>query len=138
MTPASQQGVEQQQEQPAPLQSEQGGVAAALEGLPGGDDMQALLARARALMAATGDSEAAALHDPAAAAPAMEVHEAYEPASPAGMVSQPAVLLSSSSPGGEPIPCDVSADEDDLQAMMARARAAVAATNDVLQGLALQ
>jgi hypothetical protein len=128
----SQQGVEHQQEQQATSQTEQGGVAAALAGLPGGDDMQALLARARALMAATDDSAAAATGDSAVAAPGMEVHEACEPASPPGIVYQHTGLPSSSSPDGHPPPCDESADEDDLQAMMARARAAVAATNDAL------
>lgn len=91
-----------------------GGAAAAIAGLPGDSDMQTLLARARALMAATYSES-----QPSDAAAEEEV------AAPAS-----GVVLSQPSGG----PDDV---QDDVQSMLARARAAVAATNAALQGLAL-
>jgi hypothetical protein len=88
-------------------------AAAAVAGLPGGDDMQNLLARARALMAATD-----------AASPPQDAAAVEEVTAPAA-----GVVLSQ--------PHGTSDDvQEDVQDMLARARAAVAATNAALQGLA--
>lgn len=124
------QGMEQQ------LQQETGGnvasvsaAAAALAGLPDGGQMQALLARARALMAATDLSQPeAAGNTPADEAPTAED-------GPAAHMSQPQTdLLAGDYEEADAEGCATDA-ADDLQAMMARARAAVAATSAALQEL---
>lgn len=112
---SSQAAAAQAQQQPGEgLCAGGGGAAAAIAGLPDDSHMQTLLARARALMAATESesqpSDAAAKQG--VAAPATGV-----------ALSQPAEG-----------PDDV---QDDVQSMLARARAAVAATNAALKGLAL-
>lgn len=126
-------GRQPQQADSQPSSTGSGSAATAIAGLPGGDDMQALLARARALMAATD-------------VPVPEVDAAADQrpdTEPAGSVScrsldgtQSAEGGAAGSSGGGDVGCGVSDDDDaagDLKAMMARARAAIAANAAALQ-----
>jgi hypothetical protein len=93
--------------------------------------MQALLARARALMAATDLSQSeVAVDQPSAAEPEQAaVPVDQQAAAVQGISSQPCQQDQEASAAAG---CD---DEGDLQAMMARARAAIAATSAALQDL---
>ena len=137
VTSSTQQQVQdQQQDQLQDASDASGAMAAAIASLPGSDDMQALLSRARALMAATDLAAAAVEPKVEAQGPAATAAGDVCAAQPAGPGMQSSVLPASSvvaggSEGGE------RDERDELQAMMARARAAVAATAVSLQGLGL-
>lgn len=134
-------GHRSQQEESQISSSGTGSAATAVTGLPGGDDMQVLLARARALMATTDLSmpEAAPAADvPPVAEPACSNY--YKSCGPHA-VERPAGKEAAGSSGGEAAGGAVSDDADDtageLKAMMERARAAIAATAAALQEVQL-
>lgn len=131
--PHSQQSQAQAREPEQPLdRAEEGSsaAAAAIAGLPDGGEMQALLARARALMAATDLSQSEVAVDEAPVdAPGQAAAPVQKAVAMQGVPSQPCLQdQEASAVAGDD-------DGDDLQAMMARARAAIAATSAALQDL---
>jgi hypothetical protein len=103
-------------------------AAAAIAGLPAGGEMQALLARARALMAATDLSQSEVAVDEPCTTEPEQAHVEHAVAVQ-GIPSQACQQdQEASAAAGHD-------DDGDLQAMMARARAALAATSAALQDL---
>lgn len=117
---------QQQQEQQPATPANFTTTAAAVAGLPGGDEMQALLARARALMAAT-DLSQPDLPDTGGSKGPTSLSGSPAAVGLAEVVDEPA-------PGRTAVAGE---DADDLHTMMARARAAVAATTAALQDIAV-
>lgn len=126
MAAAVQDEQQQQQEQQPATPASITTPAAAVAGLPGGDEMQALLARARALMAATELSQP-------------DLPDTGESRGFTSLFGSPAAVDLADAVE-EPAPghtADAGEDADDLHTMMARARAAVAATTAALQDMAV-